>query len=56
MIDLYYILRVMLFSWLITFMGYHTRLKINVRLKGLMGLKGLNAGGYPLCLLYRPLA
>ena len=27
MVDLYYILWLMLYSWLITFMGCHTRLK-----------------------------
>lgn len=55
MIDVYYILWVMLYSWLITFI-LPQAIEMGACMKGLMGLKGLNAGGCPLRLLYRPSA
>lgn len=40
MIDVYYILWVMLYSWLITFMGYHRRLKWALAWKVWWGWRG----------------
>ena len=57
MINLYYILWIMLIIFMVDYIhGLPHATEMGACMKGLMGLKGLNAGGCALRLLYRPSA